>query len=156
MSGFRDDLGRRIEELELEGPLREWLVETVDGHVLFRCHSRDEAMSARSLVVRLSREDALSLKVCTAGVTPEYIDRTGLKSADARFCDWALLQLRQVSIETSSDRSGPRFVVKNDGGQAAEGRTLAAALFGLVQCCALRETNSEKEFNRFHKSEELP
>jgi hypothetical protein len=155
MSGFRDELRQRIEELELEGPVREWLVETVDGRVFFRCHSREEAMNARALVVRLSREDALGLKISTVNVTPDYIERTALKSADSRFCDWALLQLGRVSIVTSPGKSGARFVVTNDGGQAAQGRTLAAALFGLVQCCAPRETCSAREFNQSHESQKL-
>lgn len=155
MSGFRDDLGQRIEQMELEGPAREWLVETVGGHVLFRCHSREEAMNARSLVMRLSREDALGLKISMASVAPEYVERTGLKSADARFCDWALLQPGRISIATSSGRSGARFVVKNDGDQTAEGRTLAAALFGLVQCCPLQNTDSANELNRPRQSQEL-
>jgi hypothetical protein len=148
MSGFRDELGQRIEELHREGPGREWLVQTVDGRVLFRCHSREEAMNARALIVRLSREEALGLKISTANINPDYIERTGLKSADSRFCDWALLQLGRVSIATSAGKPEGRFVVTSEGGHTVKGRTLAAALFGLVQVCSAREKDSGEEFNQ--------
>ena len=151
MSGFRDELGQRIEELQREGPGREWLVQTVDGRVIFRCHSHEEAMNARARLVRLSREDALGLKLSTANVNPEYIERTGLKSADSRFCDWALLQLGCVSIATSPVDSEGRFVVSIEGAHTVKGRTLAAALFGLVQLCGVKETESGKGFNQFQK-----
>jgi hypothetical protein len=136
MSAYRDDLERRIGALEREGPAREWVVETSEGRVLFRCHTQDEAMTLRALVVRLSREDALGLKVRSADVTPEYVEYTRLESAESRFCDWALFQLVRVSICTSPENSRPRFVVTNEGGQSGQGRTLAAALFGLVRCYA--------------------
>lgn len=154
MSGFRDELGRRIDELQRAGPGREWLVQTIDGRVLFRCHSRDEAMNARALIVRLSREEALGLKLTTANINPDYIERTGLKSADSRFCDWALLQLGRVCIETSTENSDERFVVTTEGGHTVKGRTLAAALFELVQLCSVREEDSSAEFNQLagHKN----
>lgn len=108
-------------------------------------------MNARALIVRLSRQDALGLKLSTASVNPDYIDRTGLKSADSRFCDWALLQLGRVSIAASPDDPDKRFVVTSDGGHTVKGRTLAAALFGLVQLCSVKETDSLEEFNQFGK-----
>ncbi|MFT4063642.1 hypothetical protein [Paraburkholderia sp.] len=152
MSAFRDALSQRIEELQTEGPGREWLVQTVDGRVLFRCHSREEAMNARALVVRLSREEVLGLKLSIASINPDYIERTGLKSADSRFCDWALLQLGRVSIATAPDEHDARFVVTSEGGHTVKGRTLAAALFGLVQLCAVKETDSSDEFSQVGKS----
>jgi hypothetical protein len=151
MSGFRDDLSQRIEKLQSEGPGREWLLQCADGRVLFRCHSHEEAMNVRALVVRLERQDILGLKISTASVNPDYIERTGLKSADSRFCDWALLQLGRVSIETSPDDSDQRFIVTGDGGQTAQGRTLAGALFGLVQLCSVKDIDSSEEFNRSEK-----
>jgi hypothetical protein len=132
MSGFRDDVGLRIEALERDGPARDWTVETVDGRVLFRCQSHEEAMNMRALVVRLSREETLGLKVSSATVTAGYVDRTGLNSANSRFCDWALLQLGQVAITTSADKPGARFIVTSRNGRSGKGRTLAAALFKLV------------------------
>jgi len=113
-------------------------------------------MNARALVVRLSRQDALGLKIATASVNPDYIERHGLKSADSRFCDWALLQLGQVSVATAPDDSDKRFTVTGEGGQTAHGRTLAAALFGLVQLCSVKETDSGQEFNQFEKSSDTP
>jgi hypothetical protein len=108
-------------------------------------------MNARALVVRLSRQDVLGLKISTSSVNPDYIERTGLKSADSRFCDWALLQLGRVSIATSPGDSEQRFIVTGDGGQIAQGRTLAGALFGLVQLCSVKDIDSSEDFNQFDK-----
>lgn len=132
MSGNRDDLGMRIKTLAEDGPALDWTVATADGQVLLRCASHEEAMNTRALVVRLSRADILGLKVSAATVTSQYVERTGLGSADSRFCNWALLQLGRVTVYTATDDTRPRFVVENEGGQRGEGRTLAAALFGLV------------------------
>ena len=134
MTAFRDDLELRIEALEQEGAAREWTVETIDGRVLCTCHSHEDAINQRALIVRLFRDDVLALKVSHKAVTPEYVSRTGLKSADSRFCDWALMQLGRVLVLTSQGSGGTRFVVSTEEGQCGAGRTLAAALFGLVHC----------------------
>ncbi|WP_162601003.1 hypothetical protein [Paraburkholderia sp. C35] len=144
MTAFRDDLESRIAALEQGGAAREWTVETIDGRVLCTCHSHEDAINQRALIVRLSRDDILALKVSHKTVTPEYVSRTGLKSADSRFCDWALMQLGRVLILTSKGVGGSRFVVSTEEGQCGTGRTLAAALFGLVHFYLPAAARTEK------------
>lgn len=138
MSGSRDSLAARIKALDREGADREWTVETTDGRVVSRCHSHDDAMDLRALIVRLSREETLGLKVSSRSVTPDYVEQTGLRSADSRFCDWALMRLGRVLIETSPGDTGSRFLVRDEEGHSGEGRTLACALF-----CLLKSSGNE-------------
>lgn len=142
MSDVDHDLGICINALAEDRPAFDWNVATPDGYVLLRCSSHDDAMNMRARVVRLSRADILGLTISASPITPKYMDRTGLVSADSRFCDWALSRLGQVTVHTSLKDTEPRFVVENEGGKRGEGRTLAAALFGLVQTCSMTKNAS--------------
>lgn len=132
MHTFSQNPNVRIEGLMGEGPTQEWIVTTPGGVVLFRSRSREDAMSWREDVARLSREDVLALNVAWTRDTPDYIGERTIDSPESRFCHWALRKLGHVSVFAIETKGTTHFSVKANCGQRAEGPTLAAALFGLV------------------------
>lgn len=130
---YAEECSAHIAILMNESPSVQWAIIAGKGLVLSRAMSQDEAAEVRAWLASHLRADEVDLQLVPIQVHADYLGVTGPCSAQARFCEWASKKLGHVTVFAFEGLDDPGFMVVADDGHRASGKTLAAALYALLE-----------------------
>ena len=116
-----------------EHQVEEWIILDPEGVELCRYSSPDRAEQALCHLKTLFKDEmSASIRIEKVMRWPAYLDSQSVICDYARYCEWALRQLGQISIFAfSNEESDALFMLVDRNGLRISRPTLAAALYAM-------------------------